>query len=160
MLSGRGLCDELITRPEESYRLCCVVCDVETSIMGAPYIYDISSLKVNSGISYNKYKIYRSSVTEGPTSESCFTNCYDLSFHYCQANYGCENSTKSAERNTMSLVVQWYYKELVCFLLTSSTFQNVHTILPDCIMSPQKVVILKLNDYFIVKFQTTSKATS
>ena len=25
MLSGRGLCDELITRPEESYRLWCVV---------------------------------------------------------------------------------------------------------------------------------------
>jgi len=40
-LSGRGLCDELITRPEESYRLCCVVvCDLETSRMGAPYIYD------------------------------------------------------------------------------------------------------------------------
>ena len=48
MLSGRGLCDELITRPEESYRLCCVVvCDLETSRMGAPYIYDISCLKVN-----------------------------------------------------------------------------------------------------------------
>ena len=30
VLSGRGLCDGLITRPEESYRLCCVVvCDVE-----------------------------------------------------------------------------------------------------------------------------------
>ena len=30
MLSGRGLCDELITHPEESYRLCCVVvCDLE-----------------------------------------------------------------------------------------------------------------------------------
>jgi hypothetical protein len=30
----RGLCDELITRPEESYRLCCfVVCDLETSWM-------------------------------------------------------------------------------------------------------------------------------
>ena len=29
MLSGRGLCDELITRPEESYRLWCVVCDIE-----------------------------------------------------------------------------------------------------------------------------------
>jgi len=29
-LSGRGLCDELITRPEESYRLwCVVVCDLE-----------------------------------------------------------------------------------------------------------------------------------
>jgi len=46
-LSGRGLCDELITRPEESYRLCCVVvCDLETSRIGAPCIYDISSLRV------------------------------------------------------------------------------------------------------------------
>ena len=28
--SGRGLCDELITRPEESYRLWCVAeCDLE-----------------------------------------------------------------------------------------------------------------------------------
>ena len=40
VLSGRGLCDELITRPEESYRLCCVVvCDLETSRIGTPYIY-------------------------------------------------------------------------------------------------------------------------
>jgi len=47
VLSGRGLCDDLITRPEESYRLCCVVvCDLETSRMGAPYIYDISRLRV------------------------------------------------------------------------------------------------------------------
>ena len=63
MLSGRGLCDELIARPEESYRLCfVVVCDLETSRIAAPcicvcvcvcvyiyiymYIYDISSLKV------------------------------------------------------------------------------------------------------------------
>jgi len=46
-LSGRGLCDELITRPEESYRLCCVVvCDLETSRMGASYIYDIRHLRV------------------------------------------------------------------------------------------------------------------
>jgi len=46
-LSGRGLCDELITRPEESYRLCCVVvCDLETSRMGAPYIYDVRLLRV------------------------------------------------------------------------------------------------------------------
>jgi hypothetical protein len=47
VLSGRGLCYELITRPEESYRLCCVVaCDLETSRIGAPYIYDISNLRV------------------------------------------------------------------------------------------------------------------
>ena len=49
MLSGTGFCDELITRPEESYRPCCVVvCDLETSRMGAPYIYDISNLRVKS----------------------------------------------------------------------------------------------------------------
>jgi len=48
VLSGRGLCDELLTRPEESYRLwCVVVCDLETSRIGAPYMYDISSLRVN-----------------------------------------------------------------------------------------------------------------
>ena len=34
VLSGRGLCDALITRPDESYRLWCVaVCDLETSRM-------------------------------------------------------------------------------------------------------------------------------
>ena len=46
---GRTPLDELITRPEESYRLCCVVvCDLETSRMVAPYIYDIRNLKVNN----------------------------------------------------------------------------------------------------------------
>ena len=49
VLSGRGLCDELITRPEESYRLCCVVvCDIETSRIGAPYIYNVRLLRVKS----------------------------------------------------------------------------------------------------------------
>jgi len=34
VLSGRGLCDELINRLEESYRLWCVfMCDIETSRM-------------------------------------------------------------------------------------------------------------------------------
>ena len=33
VLSGRGLCDGMITRPEESYRLwCVVVCDLENLI--------------------------------------------------------------------------------------------------------------------------------
>ena len=62
MLSGRGLCDELITRPEESYRLCCVVvCALETSRIGAPYIYiyiyiyDVSSLRVNITLNELQY---------------------------------------------------------------------------------------------------------
>jgi len=38
VLSGRGLCDELITRPEESYRLWCVfVCDLENSWLRRPW---------------------------------------------------------------------------------------------------------------------------
>jgi hypothetical protein len=38
VLSGRGLCDGLVTRPEESYRLWCVsnVCDREASIIRRP----------------------------------------------------------------------------------------------------------------------------
>jgi len=36
--SGRGLCDELITRPEKSYRMwCVVVCDLETTRMRRPW---------------------------------------------------------------------------------------------------------------------------
>jgi len=58
VLSGRGLCDELITRPEESYRLwCVVVCDLETSRIGAPYIYDISRLRVKYASSNFMVKI-------------------------------------------------------------------------------------------------------
>jgi len=38
VLSGRGLCDELITRPEKSYRpWSVVVCDLETSWMRTPW---------------------------------------------------------------------------------------------------------------------------
>ena len=37
VFSGRGLCYELIARPEESYRMwCLVVCDLETSRMRRP----------------------------------------------------------------------------------------------------------------------------
>ena len=38
VMSGRGLCDGQVTRPEESYRMCCVVvCDLETSRMRRPW---------------------------------------------------------------------------------------------------------------------------
>jgi len=62
-LSGRGLCDELITRPEESYRLCCVVvCDLETSRMGAPNIYDISHLRVKFTKETDLVRCFRSII--------------------------------------------------------------------------------------------------
>jgi len=37
VFSGRGLCDGLITHPEESYRLWCVVCDQENSKTRGPW---------------------------------------------------------------------------------------------------------------------------
>jgi len=38
VLLGRGLCDKLNTRPEESYRMWCVfVCDLETSGLRRPW---------------------------------------------------------------------------------------------------------------------------
>jgi hypothetical protein len=38
VLSGRGLCDELITHPEDSYWMwCVVVCDLQTSWMRRPW---------------------------------------------------------------------------------------------------------------------------
>jgi hypothetical protein len=44
VLLGRGLCDELITRREESYRLLCVVvCDLETLRMRRPWPALVSS---------------------------------------------------------------------------------------------------------------------
>jgi len=51
VLSGRGLCDGLITRPEEYYRLwCVVVCELETSWMGRPS-------PTGGGLSHPKKKV-------------------------------------------------------------------------------------------------------
>jgi len=49
VLSGRGLCDELITYPEESYRLwCVVVCDLE-NLMNEEESYPINVIELNIG---------------------------------------------------------------------------------------------------------------
>ena len=46
VLSGRGLCDELITHPEESYRLWCVVCDLENLMNEEPYPINVTELNI------------------------------------------------------------------------------------------------------------------
>jgi len=82
-LSGRGLCDELITRPEESYRLCCVVvCDLETSRMGAPYIYDISHLRVNPPMLEVavSYRYSKSHCIETNKQNTVLMNCNECAF--------------------------------------------------------------------------------
>jgi hypothetical protein len=61
VLSGRGLCDMLITRPEQSYRLWrVVVCDQETSW----YEEAIARGGLQSQRNNNKYTIFRSYLTE------------------------------------------------------------------------------------------------
>ena len=61
VLSGRGLCDGLITRPEESYRLWCViVCDLETSRMRGPWPALGRSSTEGGGIQYDcSYRMYQ-----------------------------------------------------------------------------------------------------
>jgi len=58
-LSGRGLCDELITRPEESYLLWyVVVCDLETSRMRRSW----PALGRSATAKRNKLKVYQTVV--------------------------------------------------------------------------------------------------
>jgi hypothetical protein len=61
VLSGIGLYDELIPRPEESYRLWYVVCDLETSRMRRPGPALSRSAKGGGGMrrwSWDKYNCY------------------------------------------------------------------------------------------------------
>jgi hypothetical protein len=45
VLSGRGHCDELITRPEESYRLlCAVVCELQGVQLKSGQYFNMSNL--------------------------------------------------------------------------------------------------------------------
>jgi len=47
VLSGRGLCDELITSPEESYRMwCVVVCDLGSLMNEEPYPINVIELNI------------------------------------------------------------------------------------------------------------------
>ena len=66
VLSGRGLCDELITRPEETYRpWCVVVCDLEkqTSCMRRP--------RPTRGLSCQEKNINKINTTEILITHKC-----------------------------------------------------------------------------------------
>ena len=92
VLSGRGLCDGLITRPEESYRLwCVVVCDLETSRMKGPwpalgrsatgqiYIY-IYIYIFTAGRNWGSVVIFQSQ--KGSASRKCGQHCStEISLH-------------------------------------------------------------------------------
>ena len=76
----RGLCDELITRPEESYWMWCVaVCDLETSLMKSPWpaLGHSATWKKNAVVFYmaesaaSYYHIY-----DGGSQKQTNTNTY------------------------------------------------------------------------------------
>jgi hypothetical protein len=74
VLSGRGVCDGLITRPDESYRLWCVlVCDLETSRVRRLKLVRV----VNAGQKKKKKKRqYPSRLSLFPHNPSpCFRIC-------------------------------------------------------------------------------------
>ena len=82
VLSGSGLCDELITCPEGSYRLWCVVCDLEkqTSWMRRP--------RPTRGLSSQEKKIItdvKRDYTYKVVSSHCQINC--RSFHWISYLY-------------------------------------------------------------------------
>jgi len=73
VLSRRGLCDELIARLEESYRLWCVVeCDLETSWMRRPWPTGDCCAKIKKNVGFTlqqfclmerKLKIFEGNTT-------------------------------------------------------------------------------------------------
>jgi hypothetical protein len=76
VLSGRGLCDELITRPEESYRLWCVVVgDLETSGMRWPWPTGGCCAKQNliSSVCIYTFCLKRNAVVHNRSSISSLT---------------------------------------------------------------------------------------
>jgi hypothetical protein len=69
VLSGRGLCDEQITRQGRWYRLrCFVVCDLETSRMRRTCKRSVAVSKENISINFLLF-VYRSQVTWGWSSQ-------------------------------------------------------------------------------------------
>ena len=81
VLSGRGLCDELITRPEESYRLWCVaVRDQETSRMRRPW--PALGRSATGGKKYQN-KVEKSRVRAREAEVHAISYCICDSYYIC-----------------------------------------------------------------------------
>ena len=81
VLSGRGLCDELITRPEEPYRLWCVVeCDLETMGMTRPWPNWTVAPQTNYGCNcLSSPTIQQWNITnENPSITCSIYTCYSV----------------------------------------------------------------------------------
>jgi hypothetical protein len=97
VLSGRGFCNELITRPGESYRLWCVVCDLETSRMRRPSpTGGCRAQNKLTVIFYEKYKLWiftsisslPSPVNSSPVAHICTIQCQHFVLPHGTAQVG------------------------------------------------------------------------
>ena len=106
VLSGRGLCDELITRPEDSYRLwCVVVCDLETSKMRRPW------------------PALGRSATGKKTPTWCTKFCFTISlFHTCT----CFEHHVLIIRRSVALRSLWYHHRCCDLLMMSTCARNMY----------------------------------
>ena len=102
VLSGRGLGDELITRPEESYRLwCVVVCDLETPWMRRPW--PTGGCRARNKKVLLEFQKSRSTYYEA----KCYLkrNLYSLAWHILGAVcYPWETGKKSCKRDGRRVV--------------------------------------------------------
>ena len=89
VLSGRGLCVDLITRPEESYRMCCVVvCDLETSWMRRPWPAlgrSATRKKMKPKLVMYLTRMWQKKVT----FTSDFRELQDFYFHFLKCTFAC-----------------------------------------------------------------------
>jgi len=126
VLSGRGLCDELITRPEESYQMwCVVVCDLEPSRMKRPWpALGRSATKKKYIYIYNKYE---HSSLMGRDAASLVQ--YFPTFRRLEMSLSSESSPRRMDCLTLKKAVPTVEtSETVCQKLKSqetSTFGNI-----------------------------------
>ena len=104
VLSGRGLCDELITRPEESYRLqCVVVCVLETSWMRRPW---------PSGGLLSKKKMKKKKKKKKKRRRRKYL-CYDITLNFLHVSIrnwpssGNQTKTKRHEKKLATFTHSW-----------------------------------------------------
>jgi hypothetical protein len=91
VFSGRSLCDELITRPEESYRLrCVVVCDLEISWMRRPWPTGGSCAKIKKTNFKRKFKFLFIGNLTNETALNvgiCYRQLTNITLHYITLHY-------------------------------------------------------------------------
>jgi hypothetical protein len=125
-LSGRGLCDGLITLPEESYRLwCVVVCDLETSktrrLKPATGLWKIQPQQVvTPGKQTNQLKKHTIKISSTDGRTYVYYSCENWT-----PTYGYRVDMRGVRYEVMKVVIGAYWEVTTCGLVRRfPTFQR------------------------------------